>query len=101
MGDGKKSEGFLEFLNNRLAKRPVDKYILKTAGPQMDVLILQNILEQYNNLVEQDVLDYPSIGMGKVEDMERRSYPWWPKGDEEDSDNRRKNYGAHHFYAII
>ena len=65
VGDGKKREGFLEFLNNRLAKRPVDKYILKTAGPQMDVLILQNILDQYNNLVEQDVLDYPSIGMEK------------------------------------
>ena len=65
VGDGKKREGFLDFLNNRLAKRPVDKYILKTAGPQMDVLILQNILDQYNNLVEQDVLDYPSIGMEK------------------------------------
>ena len=65
VGDGKKREGFLEFLNNRLAKRSVDKYILKTAGPQMDVLILQNILDQYNNLVEQDVLDYPSIGMEK------------------------------------
>jgi len=65
VGDGKKREGFLEFLNNRLAKRSVDKYILKTAGPQMDVLILENILDQYNNLVEQDVLDYPSIGMEK------------------------------------
>ena len=65
VGDGKKREGFLEFLNNRLAKRSVEKYILKTAGPQMDVLILQNILDQYNNLVEQDVLDYPSIGMEK------------------------------------
>ena len=65
VGDGKKREGFLNFLNTRLAKRPVDKYILKTAGPQMDVLILQNILDQYNNLVEQDVLDYPSIGMEK------------------------------------
>ena len=65
VGDGKKREGFLEFLNNRLAKRPVEKYILKTAGPQMDVLILENILEQYNALVEQDVLSYPSIGMEK------------------------------------
>jgi len=65
VGEGKKREGFLEFLNERLAKRPVDKYILKTAGPQMDILILQNILEQYNNLVEQDVLEYPSIGMEK------------------------------------
>tara|TARA_Y100000004_G_scaffold138875_1_gene157584 strand:+ start:1510 stop:2523 length:1014 start_codon:yes stop_codon:yes gene_type:complete len=65
VGDGKKREGFLQFLNNRLAKRSVDKYLLKTAGPQMDVLILQNILEQYNALVEQDVLKYPSIGMEK------------------------------------
>jgi len=65
VGDGRKREGFLDFLNNRLAKRSVDKYILKTAGPQMDVLILENILDQYNNLVEQDVLNYPSIGMEK------------------------------------
>jgi hypothetical protein len=65
LGDGKKREGFLEFLNNRLAKRSVDKYILKTAGPMMDILILENILEQYNALVEQDVLPYPSIGMEK------------------------------------
>jgi hypothetical protein len=65
VGDGKKREGFLDFLNNRLAKRSVEKYVLKTQGPQMDVLILQNILDQYNNLVEQDVLDYPSIGMEK------------------------------------
>ena len=72
VGDGKKREGFLEFLNNRLAKRSVDKYILKTAGPQMDVLILQNILDQYNNLVEQDVLDYPSIGMEKENSQWRK-----------------------------
>jgi len=65
VGDGKKREGFLDFLNTRLAKRSVEKYVLKTQGPQMDVLILQNILDQYNNLVEQDVLDYPSIGMEK------------------------------------
>ena len=89
VGDGKKSDGFLEFLNNRLAKRPVDKYILKTAGPQMDVLILQNILDQYNNLVEQDVLDYPSIGMEK----DNSKWKAWkedpihgtPKSDDEDS----------------
>ena len=89
VGDGKKREGFLEFLNNRLAKRSVDKYILKTAGPQMDVLILQNILDQYNNLVEQDVLDYPSIGMEK----ENSKWKAWkedpihgtPKSDDEDS----------------
>ena len=89
VGDGKKREGFLEFLNNRLAKRSVDKYILKTAGPQMDVLILQNILDQYNNLVEQDVLDYPSIGMEK----DNSKWKAWkedpihgtPKSDDEDS----------------
>lgn len=65
VGDGKKREGFLEFLNNRLSKRSVEKYIAKTQGPQMDILILENILDQYNRLVEQDVLDYPSIGMEK------------------------------------
>ena len=65
VGDGKKREGFLEFLNDRMSKRTVEKYISMTQGPQMDVLVLQNILEQYNALVEQDVLDYPSIGMEK------------------------------------
>ena len=65
VGDGKKRDGFLEFLSDRLSKRAVEKYIAMTQGPQMDVLVLQNILEQYNSLVEQDVLDYPSIGMEK------------------------------------
>ena len=65
VGDGKKREGFLEFLNNRIAKRGVDKYILKTAGPQMDVLVLEKVLTRYNDLVEDEVLDYPSIGMEK------------------------------------
>ena len=90
VGDGKRREGFLNFLNNRLAKRSVEKYVLKTQGPQMDVLILQNILDQYNNLVEQDVLDYPSIGMEK----ENSKWKAWkedpihgaPKGEEEEED---------------
>ena len=90
VGDGKKREGFLDFINNRLPKRSVDKYILKTAGPQMDVLILQNILEQYNALVEQDVLEYPSIGMEK----ENSQWKKWkedpihgnPKDDVEDEE---------------
>ena len=90
VGDGRKREGFLDFLNNRLSKRSVDKYILKTAGPQMDVLILQNILEQYNALVEQDVLEYPSIGMEK----ENSQWKKWkedpihgnPKDDVEDEE---------------
>ena len=65
VGDGKKREGFLEFLNNRLAKRSVDKYILKTAGPQMDVLILENVIKNYNVLCKMKMLNYPSIGMEK------------------------------------
>ena len=65
VGDGKKCDGFLEFLSQRIAKRGVDKYILKTAGPQMDVLVLEKVLTRYNDLVEDEVLDYPSIGMEK------------------------------------
>lgn len=72
VGDGKKRDGFLEFLNERLPKRPLDKYISKTAGPQMDILVLQNILEQYNTLVEQDVLKYPPIGMEKEDSIWKR-----------------------------
>ena len=64
-GNEGKNAGLLDFLNNRLSKRTVEKYIIKTQGPQMDVLVLQNILEQYNALVEQDVLEYPAIGMEK------------------------------------
>lgn len=90
VGDGKRREGFLNFLNNRLAKRSVEKYVLKTQGPQMDILILQNILDQYNNLVEQDVLDYPSIGMEK----ENSKWKAWkedpihgaPKDEEEEDE---------------
>ena len=87
VGDGKKRDGFLEFLNDRLSKRPVEKYIALTQGPQMDVLVLENILEQYNSLVEQDVLDYPSIGMEK----ENSQWKKWKEdsihGSSKDEDN--------------
>ena len=88
VGDGKKREGFLEFLNERLAKRGIDKYILKTSGPQMDVLVLEKVLTRYNDLVEDEVLDYPSIGMEK----DNSQWKKWkedpihgtPKDEEED-----------------
>ena len=87
VGDGKKCDGFLEFLSDRLSKRAVEKYIAMTQGPQMDVLVLQNILEQYNSLVEQDVLDYPSIGMEK----ENSQWKKWKEdpihGSSKDEDN--------------
>ena len=87
VGDGKKRDGFLEFLSDRLSKRAVEKYIAMTQGPQMDVLVLQNILEQYNSLVEQDVLDYPSIGMEK----ENSQWKKWKEdpihGSSKDEDN--------------
>lgn len=71
-GNEGKNAGILDFLNNRLSKRTVEKYILKTQGPQMDILVLQNILEQYNALVEQDVLEYPAIGMEKDNSIWRK-----------------------------
>ena len=36
------------------------------------ILVLQNILEQYNALVEQDVLEYPAIGMEKDNSIWRK-----------------------------
>ena len=65
VGDGKKREGFLYYLNELLPNVPVADYISKTAGPQMDVLILQNIIENYNLLVKHKMINYPSIGMEK------------------------------------
>jgi len=65
VGDGKKREGFLYYLNELLPNLTVADYILKTAGPQMDVLILQNIIDNYNILCKMKMLSYPSIGMEK------------------------------------
>jgi len=65
LGDGKKHEGFLYYLNELLPNLTVADYILKTAGPQMDVLILENVIKNYNVLCKMKMLNYPSIGMEK------------------------------------
>jgi len=67
VGNEGKKDGFLEYLDNNICKRLVDKFIEKTQGPIMDILILEKILEHYNLCVEQGSLaeDYPSIGMEK------------------------------------
>ena len=65
VGDGKKREGFLYYLNELLPNLTVGDYISKTAGPQMDVLILQNIIDNYNLLVKHKMISYPTLGMEK------------------------------------
>ena len=90
VGDGKKREGFLYYLNELLPNLTVAEYILKTAGPQMDVLILQNIIDNYNLLVKHKMISYPSIGMEK----DNSQWKKWkedpihggPKDDEEDEE---------------
>jgi len=90
LGDGKKREGFLYYLNDLLPNLAVADYISKTAGPQMDVLILQNIIDKYNLLVKHKMINYPSIGMEK----ENSQWKKWkedpihgnPKDDVEDEE---------------
>ena len=87
VGNEGKNSGLLDFLNNRLSKRTVEKYIIKTQGPQMDVLVLQNILEQYNALVEQDVLEYPAIGMEKENSIWKKWKNDKIHGEEQEPEN--------------
>ena len=67
LGDAGKKDGFLEYLNQNICKRVVDKFIEKTQGPIMDILVVEKVLEHYNVCVEQGSLteNYPSIGMEK------------------------------------
>ena len=65
VGNEGKKDGFNEYLVKNINRRTVDKFIEKTQGPIMDILVLEKILEHYNFCVEQGVLDYPSIGMEK------------------------------------
>ena len=73
VGEAGKKDGFLEYLDNNICKRLVDKFIEKTQGPIMDILVVEKILEHYNLCVEQrslkddfgDTINYPSIGMEK------------------------------------
>lgn len=65
VGDAGKKDGFLEYLDQNICKRVVDKFIEKTQGPIMDILVVEKIVEHYNLCVEQGVLEYPSIGMEK------------------------------------
>lgn len=65
VGNEGKKDGFLEYLDQKICKRTVDKFIEKTQGPIMDILVVEKVLEHYNFCVEQGVLEYPSIGMEK------------------------------------
>ena len=65
VGEAGKKDGFLEYLDQKICKRTVDKFIEKTQGPIMDILVVEKVLEHYNFCVEQGVLEYPSIGMEK------------------------------------
>ena len=53
----------------------------------MDVLVLQNILEQYNALVEQDVLEYPAIGMEKENSIWKKWKNDKIHGEEQEPEN--------------
>ena len=66
IGDARKKEGFLKYLHGIMSSQRVAIFIKKTQGPQMDVLILENIIGHYNMCVAiPGVLDYPAIGMEK------------------------------------
>ncbi len=87
LGDGKKREGFLYYLNELLPNLTVAEYILKTAGPQMDVLILQNIIENYNILCKMKMLTYPVIGMEKWKTWKEDPIHGTPKDVSKDEDS--------------
>ena len=47
-GDGGKNEDFLSYLNNEINLTTVKEHIHQTAGPIMDVLILEKLVKEYN-----------------------------------------------------
>ena len=61
LGKGDKLTAILDYLDTRIQKRAIDKLTQLTSGPQMDVLILSNIIEHYNSKAE-DEDSYPTIG---------------------------------------
>tara|TARA_B100002019_G_scaffold279107_1_gene280630 strand:+ start:392 stop:1414 length:1023 start_codon:yes stop_codon:yes gene_type:complete len=84
VGDSKKREGFLYYLNELLPNITVADYIAKTSGPQMDILIVENIIDNYNILCKMKALNYPSIGMEKDNSL-------WKKWKEDPIHGRSKD----------
>ena len=70
LGDAGKSKGFTEYLSRVIAIKDVRSWKNKTAGQVQDLLLLEKILEHYNNVVEMSnsglsnlLVGSPSIGM--------------------------------------
>ena len=63
VGDGRKKENILDYLETHLGKESVAELTKKSQGPLQDEIIVERILEKYNTVAK--VLDYVTIGTDK------------------------------------
>jgi len=63
VGDGRKKENLLDYIQTHLGKESVAELTKKSQGPLQDQIILERILEKYNTVAK--VLDYVTIGTDK------------------------------------
>ena len=63
VGDGRKKDNILEYLEIHLGKESVAELTKKSQGPLQDEIIVERILEKYNTVAK--VLDYVTIGTDK------------------------------------
>ena len=52
LGEGAKNQDFLSYLNNEINLTTVKEHTYQTAGPIMDILIVQKLVKQYNDFAK-------------------------------------------------
>jgi hypothetical protein len=62
LGNGKTGKAFDIYLADQISQRSVDDWTRKTAGVIQDVLIVENLVDYFNNGVAFGVIDSPTIG---------------------------------------
>ena len=69
LGDSQKVKSFMDYLSGHLTKKTVKDLKYKTAGQLQDLMILEKIIEHYNDGVGYGVVTGPTIGVEKKDSL--------------------------------
>ena len=69
LGEALKNKNFIDYLSGNLTKKSIKDWKYKTAGQLQDVLILEKILEHFNDGVGYGANPGPTIGTEKKDSL--------------------------------
>jgi len=87
LGNGKTGKAFNEYLVNQISQKSVDEWTRKTAGVVQDVLIVENLVEYFNNGIGYGSIDSPTIGEIRFENWKSDPIHGKTNSSDENSDS--------------